>query len=526
MSDRISGTPGVYVQELDSIPAGVKYVPTAVPAFVGYTPRADYAGKSCRNKAIRVNSMAEFMAIFCFPESAPGIAGGDNFNPQFYLSKGSEKSAGSRSVKIGGSWYEVSPDPDTIYYLYNSVRLFFANGGGDAYIVSVGDYGPASREPMADATAPVVNGNVRLAQLLAGLEQLQAEVEPTLYLCPEATLLSAADNGALMAAMLQQAQLMQTAVCLFDVIGGRAPDPVLYTLDIQNFRNSTGNQSLDRGICYYPFVCSSIVQSGEVDFLNLFGGDSLQLHAVLNSTEPLDTAASGVLRELEASGDRHVDRGRVHQVLLGSSETYRQLMQVVMQEVNLLPASGAMAGLYAMNDNDAGVWNSPANVSPLAVDGLPLRITDDEQQGLNVDPVTGKSINALRIFQVSGVLVWGARTLDGNSQDWRYISMRRTAIWLEQSIGRSLGELETQVNDASVWTRVRSMLSGFLTDVWKSGGLMGNTAQEAFSVAVGLGETMTAEDVLQGIIRVSVKVALQHPGEFIVITFQQEVAGS
>lgn len=136
----------------------------------------------------------------------------------------------------------------------------------------------------------------------------------------------------------------------------------------------------------------------------------------------------------------------------------------------------------------------------------------------------GKSINAIRSFSGTGVLVWGARTLDGNSQDWRYINVRRTMMMIEQSVKLACLAYIFEPNTASTWTAIQGMLQIFLTNLWKEGALQGSTAADAFSVAVGLGNTMTADDVAKGILNVSIKVAITHPAEFIVIAFQQQQA--
>ena len=140
--------------------------------------------------------------------------------------------------------------------------------------------------------------------------------------------------------------------------------------------------------------------------------------------------------------------------------------------------------------------------------------------------VSGKSINAIRFFNGLGILVWGARTLDGNSQDWRYISVRRTAIFLERSIQEGMESYIFAANDANTWGAVKAMIASFLTSIWKEGGLQGAYASDTFSVAVGLGSSMTSDDVLNGRLRVSVKVALVCPAEFIVLNFEQQQADS
>ena len=134
--------------------------------------------------------------------------------------------------------------------------------------------------------------------------------------------------------------------------------------------------------------------------------------------------------------------------------------------------------------------------------------------------------NAIRPFVGEGVLVWGARTLDGNSLDWRYISVRRTMIMLEESIRLAAKAYVFEPNTANTWVTMRSMIENFLGGIWKQGGLAGAVPTEAFSVHVGLGETMTPEDILEGILRITVLVAVSRPAEFIEITFQQQMQRS
>ena len=116
--------------------------------------------------------------------------------------------------------------------------------------------------------------------------------------------------------------------------------------------------------------------------------------------------------------------------------------------------------------------------------------------------------------------------MDGNSQDWRYISVRRTMIMIEQSIKNAAEAYVFEPNTASTWTNMKALITNFLTNVWQAGGLAGATAEDAFSVSVGLGSTMTSVDILDGIMRITVKVAVTRPAEFIVITFQQQMQQS
>jgi phage tail sheath protein FI len=193
--------------------------------------------------------------------------------------------------------------------------------------------------------------------------------------------------------------------------------------------------------------------------------------------------------------------------------------------LNRLPPAAAMAGVYTMVDNNRGVWKAPANVSLNSVVSPAVNITHGDQEDLNVTP-QGKSINAIRPFVGEGVLVWGARTLDGNSLDWRYVNVRRTMIMLEESIKLAAKSIVFEPNVANTWVTVKSMIRNFLTSIWKKGGLAGAVPDDAFSVFCGLGETMTPEDILEGIMRVTVLVAISRPAEFIEITFQQQMQKS
>jgi phage tail sheath protein FI len=215
-----------------------------------------------------------------------------------------------------------------------------------------------------------------------------------------------------------------------------------------------------------------------------------------------------------------------HQGLVATSPTYVNLLAEITEVVNLLPPSSAMAGLYTMVDNTRGVWKSPANISVKSVIKPSSNITHDNQELLNVDAMSGKSINAIRTFKGVGTMVWGGRTLDGNSLDWRYINVRRTIIMLEQSIKLALRAYVFEPNDSNTWVTVKSMIVNFLTEKWKQGALAGSTPEDAFDVQIGLGNTMTGVDILEGKMLVSIKLAIVRPAEFIVVTFQQQMQKS
>ena len=347
-----------------------------------------------------------------------------------------------------------------------------------------------------------------------------------MYICPEATLLSVEDNATLMQAMLLQCSSMQTAISIFDIIGGRNPDPILYTNDIATFRESTGTNGLNYGTAYYPFIGTTIMQPTDIDYTNLFGGDVEQLLPILNpANNPNPTAATIIQNILHPSGTP-LNITQNNNALLIASRTYSNIIKHVVSDANVLPASGGMAGVITITDNNIGPWEAPANTSIVGAASLPINLSESQQANLNVDAISGKSINAIRFFNGLGILVWGARTLDGNSQDWRYLPVRRTMIFLEQSCKLAAQAYVFAPNDKNTWQAVIAMINSFLTSVWKEGGLQGASASDAFSVACGLGTTMTSDDILNGYMNVTVKVAVVHPAEFIVLTFQQQMATS
>lgn len=201
------------------------------------------------------------------------------------------------------------------------------------------------------------------------------------------------------------------------------------------------------------------------------------------------------------------------------------IKQILASQLNVAPPSGAVAGIYAQSDNQIGVWNAPANMAVASAIQPVIALSDDQQSGFNV-PANGNAINILRDFTDRGTVVWGARTLDGNSDDLRYIQVRRTLIYVEQSIKSALQSFAFAPNDAHSWAAATAIISSFLTELWMQGGLMGAKAEEAFTVSCGLGATMSELDLLNGTMIVSVSLQLVHPAEFVTLNFEQAMLAS
>lgn len=206
-----------------------------------------------------------------------------------------------------------------------------------------------------------------------------------------------------------------------------------------------------------------------------------------------------------------------------SLELYHQIKARLDDQRVILPPSGAIAGIYAKTDRDRGVWKAPANVLVTSVIGPTIRLTDAQQAMLNVDKITGKSINAIRSFTGKGTLVWGARTLDGSSNEWRYVPVRRLFNTIEASAKKATYFAVFEPNVAITWLKVRTMIESYLNTLWRQGALAGSTPEQAFFVKVGLGQTMTADDINNGYMKVKIGIAAVRPAEFIILTFSHKL---
>ena len=501
-------TPGVYVTELDAFPPSVVGVQTAVPAFIGYTEQAELNGKPVFLKPVKIGSLADFQQLY-----------GGPFEGHYTIQKVTPVTPDDYDFKVleNGVWefYKLAPLPGGRYLLYNALRLFFDNGGGTCYVVSVGSY-----------KAPVI-----LDDFKKGLAAIADQAGPTMLVVPEAVLLGESDFATLAQLTLDQCGRLQDRVSILDV----RQDPALDTQQtVDKFRIAVGDKSLSYGIGYYPYLNTSVVQATEIDYTNFDLADTNQhklLQAILTDeakriykagTQQY-TTVEGYINSIAAGQDPDVVLA-LNQNLVNALPLLQDVYNLIARKLNVLPASAAMAGVYTYTDQSKGVWNAPANVALTSVVSPTVKLNDAQQEDLNM-PLDGKAVDVVREFVGRGPVVWGARTLDGNSNDWRYIQVRRTIIYIEQSIKKALDPFVFAPNDGNTWTKVVSMVSNFLQGVWSQGGLMGATASEAFTVQCGLGSTMTGLDILNGYMVVQVTLQMIRPAEFIELTFKQKMEG-
>ncbi|MGH1437197.1 MAG: phage tail sheath C-terminal domain-containing protein [Lewinella sp.] len=479
--------PGVYVEEITKFPPAVAQVETAIPAFVGYTERRLDAngGTLPQDTPVRISSMTEFETLF---GNAPRLT--------------------VTEVRLDADNNILGATISTSFYLHHAVQMFYANGGGDCYIVSV-------------AAAPGFSGGYVSGEILSGVNALELVDEPTLICFPDA---AGNDDGGISTSLQVRAlQLCAELGDRFTICDTLLGDPLGAT-----FRNEIGINNLKYGAAYTPWLQATFAKNLTFEELstgiftrNGVGGLALEALTTDTATQTLITtyrANLGVETEAELA-DREL-------ALRNNFGLYKAIIAALNGLPLSMPPSGAIAGVYATVDRTRGVWKAPANVSLNLVAEPTSGFTQGQLANLNIDPVAGKSINAIRTFTGKGVLVWGARTLAGNDNEWRYINVRRFYNMVEESVKKAAGQFVFEPNDANTWVRVQGMIENFLTLQWRAGALQGAKQEHAFQVAVGLGKTMTADDILNGRMIVQIAMAPVRPAEFIILRFEQKMPES
>jgi uncharacterized protein len=580
-------TPGVYIQEPDSFPPSIVGVDTAVPCFIGYTQQATDTDK--RDLTLipkRVESMAEFVQFY-----------GRGYAQKYYLAAVDADGDGKPDAEEGAatspdlSWGNVSLDGTTsyalmqvgktVFNLYNSMRLFYANGGGPCYVISCGAF-ETDNNPTA----------ISADDFQAALGVCESFVGPTMVAIPDAIQLADKSQfNNVTARMLRSCAKTGDRIALLDVWGANTLQPRDdWKPVVADFRSGIASQVPPEmwrfGAAYFPPLVTSVVSPSEIDIFS-FTTDATKQTTLQNAllsvltaaypapppppTKPGDAAEAVVagtgkppaaagepaakppanvaalsdkgqaiytsyvqkigtsLAALPKAADTNtVAAGITHKqltsALVATVPGFQNLLTAVAATQGVLPTSGAIAGVWATNDASRGVWNAPANVGIATMVMPKLPIAGDDQDDLNV-PVQGLAVNAIRTFQGRGSLIWGARTLDSLSNDWRYIQVRRTMIYVEQSVKQALDAMVFRPNTAQTWVTVVSMIESFLHGLWAAGGLMGSSPAQAYNVVAGLGSTMTPDDVLNGVMRVQVTLQMVHPAEFIELTFKQQMLG-
>ncbi|MEM9337722.1 MAG: phage tail sheath C-terminal domain-containing protein [Bacteroidota bacterium] len=475
-------TPGVFIEEISTLPASVSAVETAIPAFIGFT---EFAGTNSTqddllNVPTRITSLLEYQELFGGPNA-------EDIQIDIEDELDGDGNVVTRTIS-------TSLDSPSAYKLYYALQLFFNNGGGPCYIVSIGDY-----ETPVTAT-PFINN---------GIPSLEKADEPTLLVFPDAIgvfthenpadeteeLENYAQYGGIVTAALAHCAKLQDRFTIADVYDNGS--------NVTAYRGSLGTSFLNYGAAYHPYLNTS---------LN-YGIDESTL-TVNSHTSPPE------------NGDLTTNSPSLEDLSSTNPSAYRSILASIATINVVMPPSGAIAGVYARVDSDRGVWKAPANVSLNSVIAPTIKVTSEQQGGLNVDPTSGKSINAIRTFTGKGTLVWGARTFAGNDNEWRYVPVRRLFIFVEESIKKATEFVVFEPNDANTWLRTKTLIENFLASLWREGALAGASPADAFFVRVGLGETMSSQDILEGRMNIEIGMAAVRPAEFIILKFSHKLQES
>ena len=465
-------TPGVYIEEIPKLPPSIASVETAIPAFIGYTEKArEKTDGDLVGKGKRISSMLEYIQYF-------GVA-----KPELGIVVTVSTSGGKTEIQG-----RIDPAKQSKFLMYYSLQMFFANGGGPCYIISVGDY-------------QVTGDVVMVSKLKEGLKVIEKIDEVTLIVFPDAVNLeTGVDFYDLHTDAIQQAFKLQDRFVVMDV--WHNPDNgENWKADIDFLRNTLSGTTNDfkYAAVYFPRIRTSVdfqykIKDSEVD-------DDAKV--------VIEGSADGAtLAELKASNNTQ----------------YFQAKNAINSMEMVLPSAPAVVGVYAQVDNSRGVWKAPANVNINYAVGPLYPVSHQDQMDLNVDSKAGKSINVIRTFPGRGPsIIWGSRTLAGNDNEWRYVPVRRFFNMVEESTKNATEQFVFEPNDLNTWTRVKSMIINYITQQWKAGALQGTTTREAFYVHVGLGETMTYQDILEGRMIVEIGMAVVRPAEFIILRFMHKM---
>jgi uncharacterized protein len=489
-------TPGVYVEEISKLPPSVAEVETAIPAFIGYTEKDTYNGISLLKKPKRIKSLTEYVEIFGKANPVELYTGTYNNKKCIRINKTDQ------GFELDG--FLNNPFDSLVYRMYYSLQLYFGNGGGPCYIVSCGKYN--------------TDNSVSETLMDEALKAVRKEDEPTLVLFTDAISLGLDKISAYYqlykTALAQSSELMDRIAIIDLLIDPLKRGEELFSTLESGFRTEIGNTSLSYGAAYYPWLKTTL------DYY--IDESTILISAGAGFTLPSDT----VLRKFPEEGSNEVSPGNSQLSLYHcQSSAYAMIKKEIDKFKIISPPGPAIAGIYAAVDSARGVWKAPANVSLNMVKEPMVKIDDEDQKDMNVTD-SGKSVNAIRMFSGKGVMVWGARTLAGNDNEWRYVSVRRFYNMVEESVKKATEPFVFEPNDKNTWVRVKAMIENYLILKWREGALMGAKPEEAFFVKVGLGETMTALDILEGRMIVEIGMAVVRPAEFIILRFSHKMAVS
>ena len=495
--------PGVYIEEIPSGVHTITGVATSIAAFVGW------ATKGPTDRAELVLSWSEFERKFA------------GLNSDSYMS----------------------------YAVYH----FFANGGQQAYIIRLVHTKDADNTKNAASASISISGGPVFTAVDPGLWA-------NIYSISIKNRTDSAGSGRFQISVSFKSNGSDVVVESFDNLSVTPSDP-RYIVDVVNAESAIISVTLPSGV---TTIADAMVQlTGGIDgtpvkpnasdfetALDLSGStgvrylDKVDLFNLL--CVPGETTPSS-LQSLETFCQSHraflivdckqidtassLNTNGVSQLINGDASGYGAIYfpwisapdPLSQNRIKPFPPCGFIAGIYARTDTNRGVWKAPAGIEAglTAVSGVNVPMTDKENGLLNV-----QGINCIRNFKVYGTVVWGARTLLGNDEigsDWKYIPVRRMALFLEESLFRGLKWVVFEPNDEPLWSQIRLNAGAFMHNLFVQGAFQGTTPRQAYFVKCDK-ETTTQNDINNGIVNIIIGFAPLKPAEFVVIKIQQ-IAG-
>ena len=523
--------PGVYIEEIPSGVRTITGVATSVTAFIGCAKRGPV------NEPKTINNFGDFDRIFggLWEKSALGFAVRD-----FYLNGGAQ----AIIVRLYHAESGDSPPPSSASLTLSNLTLIAANEGAWGnhlrarvdYDVSkdIADkYGLAESDLFNLTVRDMLTGSVEEFRNLTVKESprkidLVLKNQSKLVLAPGIL----PDNPPNAHAALAPGQDLwgdnipatNTGVADQD----KASDGIDLTNDdfiVQNTENSkTGLYALEKAdlfnlLCIPPFGATPDLMATLVGEAAAYCEKRRAMMIVdppSNWTSKEDAIGNGSTTGIAAIGTKSKNAALFFPQL-------KQSNPLRDNQFEEFAPCGAIAGIFARTDTQRGVWKAPAGLDAtlVGVPQLSVPLTDPENGELN--PL---AINCLRNMPAVGRVIWGSRTLQGNDRlasEWKYIPVRRTALFIEESLYRGTQWVVFEPNDEPLWAQIRLNVGAFMHSLFRQGAFQGNTPREAYFVKCDK-ETTTQNDIDRGIVNILVGFAPLKPAEFVVIKLQQ-IAG-
>ena len=501
--------PGVYIEEIPSGVRTITGVATSITAFIGRARRGPV------DQAVTINSLGDFERIFggMWAQSTLGYAVRD-----FYLNGGSQaiivrvhNGATAATINVPTGLALRAKNPGT-WGEKLRVRVEHHPSDPNLYNLIVRDSGTGAEERFLnvsiEATSPrtadkVLKQYSQLVEVVGSPPGSRPAAHP-----PVTTGDPFADN----------APAGSYASAGTDGDDGSAPGSAQYR---GNRANKTGmyallTTDLFNLLCIPPFTRED---GGDVDSTTLTEALSLcvERRAMLIVDAPgtwntVAAAVTGMQTPPVSGSDAR-----------NAAIFFPRLRQPDPEQAGLIAdcvPCGAVAGVCARTDTQRGVWKAPAGLDA-SLNGVPelsIPLTDAENGQLN--PL---GLNCLRTFPVFGRVVWGSRTLRGADQlanEWKYVPVRRTALFLEESLYRGTQWVVFEPNDEPLWAQIRLNIGAFMQNLFRQGAFQGKTPAEAYFVKCDK-ETTTQNDINLGIVNIIVGFAPLKPAEFVIIKLQQ-----